>query len=47
MCARKGSIGFIVFFVLLVALCGHTMARATSTPPTIENIVGTYVVIDV
>jgi hypothetical protein len=32
----------LIFCVLVMALCWQTPARASSTPPTIENIVGTY-----
>ena len=46
MCARKGSIGFIVFCGLLMALCWQTPARAASVPPAIDDIVGTYSVKD-
>ncbi len=46
MCARKGSIGFILFCGLLMASCWQTPARAASVPPTIDDIVGTYSVKD-
>jgi hypothetical protein len=46
MWARKGSIGFMVFCMLLVVLCWQTLAGAASTPPTIDDIVGTYSVTD-
>ncbi len=42
MCARKGHIVFIAFCGLLLALCWQTSARAASSPPTIDDIVGTY-----
>jgi len=46
MCARKGSIGSIVFYVLVITFCWQTPARAASTPPPIGDIVGTYAVTD-
>ena len=46
MCARKGSIGFVVFLVLVIALCWQMPARAAITPPTIDEILGTYLVTD-
>ncbi len=46
MCARKGSVGFMVFCMLLAALCWQTPVRAASVPPTIDDIVGTYSVTD-
>jgi hypothetical protein len=48
MWTRKRSIGFIVFWVcvLLMLLWGQGSARAATTPPTIDEIVGTYTVAD-
>jgi hypothetical protein len=46
MCARKGSIGFVVFLVLVIALCWEVPVWAASIPPTIDQIVGTYSVKD-
>jgi hypothetical protein len=43
---RKGSIGFMVFCMLLVVLCWQMPARAAVIPPTIGEIVGTYSVSD-
>ena len=44
--ARKGSVGLIVFYGLLMVLCWQTPAHAASIPPTIDQIVGTYSVND-
>ncbi len=46
MFVRKKSISFIVFCMLLAVLCWQTPVRAASVPPTIDQIVGTYVVTD-
>jgi hypothetical protein len=45
---RKRSIGLIVFWfcVLLMPLWWQASARAATTPPTIDDIVGTYTVAD-
>jgi len=46
MCRRESSIGFIVFCGLVMALCWQTPVLAASTPPSIDDIVGTYSVTD-
>ena len=47
MFTRKGSIGLIIFYGLLMVLCWQTPAVAASAPPpTIDDIVGTYSVKD-
>jgi len=46
MFTRKGSIGLIIFYGLLMVLCWQTPAHAASIPPAIGDIVGTYVVTD-
>ncbi|MGZ6236937.1 MAG: hypothetical protein ACXWMJ_06415 [Syntrophales bacterium] len=46
MWARGGSIGLIVFCVLMIVLCWQATGRAATTPPTIDQIVGTYSVTD-